>query len=308
MATFGELIHGRKPHVAPFISTDPIAELKKLIQGEIGAFPEITNLSDLYQKYMMGALDQAIPGFTDLFKTGGEDTQALLSQAKPLIEGQLPPDVMDKVFRQSAFQNLGSGLLGSPMGGANSARNLGLTSLDLMKQGAGMLESGTNAAQRWAQIASGTILPPSQQLYSPDWFANFMAQQNQLKMAHNQFRENIAAQPDPAWADRAKLFASIVGMVGGGMGGGMNPTGYSQQYFAGQGGQGQGGPTMGPGYDSGKNVIGPPGQANFGTPENTNMGFLQNFMNSYNSTSPTNTGTGAGGMFGNWLGGIFNQG
>lgn len=313
MATFGELIHGRKPDVAAFRPTDPIEELKKLLSGEIGAFPQITQLSDLYQKYMMGALDQAVPGFTDLLKTGGKDTQSVLDRAGQFLTGELPPDVMSKVFRQSAFQNLGSGLLGSAAGSANQARNLGLTSLDLMKQGAGMLETGTNAAQRWAQIASGTILPPSQQLYSPDWFSNFMATQNQLKQATQQMRYNVAAAPDPAWADRAKLFASIVGMAaGGGMGGGgMNPTGAYAQNF--------GGMNVGQGYNFGgqggtgdfKGIIGPPGQANFGQPQNTymgNPGFGQNFMNSFNSTDPNNTGQGIGGMFGNWLGGIFNAG
>src|SRR4029077_14129898 len=203
--TFGEKIHGMKPEVADFIPTDPIEQLKKMLAGETGAFPQITGLSDLYQKYMMSALGQGLPGFSARFKTGGADTQSLLNRAGQFLTGELPPDVMSQVFRQSAFQNLGSVLLVSPGGAASQARQLGLSSLDLMKQGAGMLESGTNAAQRWAQIASGTILNPSQQLYSPDWFSNFMATQIQLKQATKQLKYNTAAAPDPAWADRAKL-------------------------------------------------------------------------------------------------------
>jgi len=50
-----------------------------------------------------------------------------------------------------------------------------------------------------------------------------------------------------------------------------------------------------------------PATANFGQPGN-NQGFLSNFWNSYNSTNPNNTGIGAGGALGNWLGGIFNAG
>jgi hypothetical protein len=303
MATFGELIHGRKPDVAPFIPTDPMAELQKLLSGEITDFPQITQLSDLYQKYMMGALDQAIPGFTDSMKTGGADTQALLGRAGQFLTGNLPPDVMAKTFRDSAFQNLGSGLMGSPAGGANAARNLGLTSLDVMKQGAGFLDAGTNAAQRWAQIASGTILPPSQQLYSPEWFTNFMAQQNQAKQNTQQFRYNVAAQPDPAWADRAKLFASITGSFAGAQGAGNSMNTYSQLY--GGGGAGGSGPTnwgsnmgQGTGAGGGYPGVGPQGQANFGT----------NFSNAWSSPDPNYQTQGVGGALGGYLGGIFNQG
>jgi hypothetical protein len=304
MATFGELIHGRKPEIADFRPTDPIEELKKLLAGETGAFPEITGLSDLYQKYMLGALDQAVPGFTGLLKTGGADTQTLLDKAGQFLTGELPPDVMSQVFRQSAFQNLGSGLIGSPGGSANQARQLGLTSLDLTKQGAGLLETGTNAAQRWAQIASGTILNPAQQLYSPDWFANFMATQNQLKQATQQLRYNTEAAPDPAWADRAKLFASITGSFAGAQGAGNSMNTYSST-FGGGGGQ-FGGAGAGAGW-GGKNTVGS-GQVNFGQPDNTNQGFLQNFSNAWKSPDPNYQTQGVGGNLGGWLGGIFNAG
>jgi len=317
MATFGELIHGRKPDVAPFIPTDPMEELQKMLSGEIGDWGQITDLSNLYQQYMLGALDTAVPGFTGLLKTGAAGTQDELTRARQFLSGELPPDIMSNVFRQSAFQNLGSGLYGSPAGGANQARQLGLSSLDLIKQGAGLLDEGTNASQRWAQIASGTILPPSQQLYSPEWFTNFMAQQNQLRQATKQFRYNVAAQPDPAWADRAKLFASIVGMAaGGGMGGGgLNPTGsYAQNMAALNAGGGaanwSGNVAQGAGYPAGTGWggVGPQGQAYFGQAGNTNPGFFGNFSNAWQSTDPNYQTQGAGGALGGWLGGIFNQG
>jgi hypothetical protein len=308
--TFGEKIHGMKPEVADFIPTDPIEQLKKMLAGETGAFPQITGLSDLYQKYMMSALDQAIPGFSDLFKTGGEDTQALLGRAGQFLTGDLPPDVMSDVFRQSAFQNIGSGLWGSPGGSANQARQLGISKLDLINKGAGLLESGTNAAQRWAQIASGTILNPAQQLYSPDWFSNFMATQNQLRQATKQLKYNTAAAPDPAWADRAKLFATLTGSFAGAQGAGNSMNSFGQNFSgmgAGMGGAAgaMGGPSGMMAGMYGGGTLGQ-GQANFGQPQN--QGFLQNFWNSYNSTDPTNKGVGIGGGIGNWLGGIFNAG
>lgn len=221
MASLSALIHGTKPQVAPFEPTDPIAELQKLLSGEVSSWDDITKIGNLYQDYMQSAYEKEIPGFADILRQGGADTASLLSEAAPLIKGELPPDVLNQVFRQSAFENLGSGLLGSPAGGANQARQLGLTSLEAMNQGANLLTAGGNAAQRWQGIASGMILPPTANMYSPQWFSQFMAEQNAARQATQQYKYNVAAAPDPAWADRAKLLATYGGMaLGGGIGGG----------------------------------------------------------------------------------------
>lgn len=214
-------VFGQKPQVAPFEPTDPLKELGSLLGGEIKDWPQIEQLSNLYQTYMMGALNEAIPGFSDILKAGGTDTEALLTQAEPLIKGEIPPDVAQSVMRSAAFQSLGSGTMGSPMAGALTARDLGVTSLDLMSQGANLLGAGGNAAQRWAQIASGTILPPSSQLYSPEWFSTFMAQQRAAKQATQQLRYNVAAAPDPAAAGISGTIMNLLGAyLGHGMGGG----------------------------------------------------------------------------------------
>ena len=219
--TFPELIHGKKPEVAPFLPTDPLEELRKLLSGEIKDWPQITELSNLFQTYMMGALDKAIPGFSDILKTGGEDTQAILDSAQPLIQGEVPEDVAKQVFRTAAFQSLGAGTLGGPMGSALAARNLGLTSLDLMKQGTDMATAGTNAAQRWQQIAMGTILDPSKQLYSPEWFSTFMAGQRAAKQATKQFKNNVDAAPDPVVSGISGTIMNLLGAyLGAGRGGG----------------------------------------------------------------------------------------
>jgi len=225
MAGFLDQVFGSVPTAAPFIPTDPMMELSTLLSGEIKDWSQITNISDLYQKYMLSALDEAIPGFTDILKQGGTDTSALLKSALPLEEGKIPPDVAAAVARSAAFQSLGAGTVGGPMGAALAARDFGLTSLDLMNQGANLLGQGTNAAQRWSQIAGGTILPPSQSMYSPEFFLNFMQQQNQMRQAQDQLQRNLAAAPDPAlqalnqWVEQ--VGGTVVGSyLGGGMGGG----------------------------------------------------------------------------------------
>lgn len=223
--SFLDDVFGAKPNVPNLQPTDPLAELGTLLGGEIKDWPQIEQLSSLYQNYMLGALDEAVPGFSDILKTGGQDAESLLQQAAPLIQGQLPPDVQAQVERSAAFQSLGSGTAGSPMGSALTARDLGLTSLDLMNQGANLATAGGNAAQRWAGIAQGTILSPSQSLYSPEWFSTFMAQQRASQQAIAQQKANVAAAPSPAlqalnqWVEQ--VGGSIVSSyAGGGMGGG----------------------------------------------------------------------------------------
>jgi hypothetical protein len=255
MANISALIHGEKPHVAGFIPTDPIAMLRQLLGGEIQDWPQITQIGDFYQQYMQNAIGREIPNFSQILQQGGVDTQATLAAALPLIQGQIPPDVARQVMERSAFTSLGAGSLGGPMGTAFSARQLGLTSLDLMNQGANLAASGGNAAQRWQQMAMGTIMPPSSQMYSPEWFSTFNAQQNAARQATQQMRFNVAAAPDPAWADRAKMFANLTGMAAGsGNLGGSIGSSYGASF--GQGGAG--------GMAGGMGISGGMGQGAFG--------------------------------------------
>jgi hypothetical protein len=274
MANLSEMIHGRKPDIAPFKSTDPIEMLHKLLAGEATNWPDISKLGSLYQAYMLSNLENVVPGFSDMLKQGGIDTEMLLKSVEPLVQGQIPQDLSDEVMRHAAFTSLGAGTLGGPMGMALSARDLGLTGLDVMKQGAGLLDSGTNAAQRWQQIASGTILPPSSQLYSPEWFAEFDAKQKAAAQATKQLKFNRDAAPDPAMAQRAAMLASLLGS------------------FAGPGGS-----SMGSAISSGVNGVNY-GGTNQGQQYNTqaNPGFLSNIGTAYSGGQSTGIG--------GWLGSV----
>lgn len=169
----------------------------------------------------MGAYENAIPGFADILSQGGADTLSLLQEAKPLIEGEIPDDVKSQVLRSSAFQSLMGGTAGSSMASALQARDLGLTSIDLMNKGANLLTAGGNSAQRWASLAQGTILPPTASMYSPAWFAQFQAEQNAAKQATKQFKYNVDAAPDPAWAGITGTAMNLLGAyLGAGRGGG----------------------------------------------------------------------------------------
>lgn len=273
--------------------------LNKLLSGEIKDWPQIQALGNLYQDYMVGGIEKLFPNFSDILSQGGIDTQNLLESAEPLTRGEIPDDVKSAVLRSGAFQNLMGGG-GDAFLGSLQARDLGQTSLDLMKQGASLLGEAGNAAQRWSGLASGTMMNPGSQLYSPEWFSNFMAGQNAAKQATQQMKFNVDAAPDPAWADRAKLFANIVGMAAGGMGGGAGnaATGSYASNFGGMMGGGGGGDGMS--YNQFAMNSGFPQQNNFGYGQNLNPGFASNFSTAAAGGPPQGVG--------GWFGSFFNQG
>lgn len=257
--SFLDQVFGRKPDVPALQPTDPLAELSTLLGGEIKDWPQIEEISNLYQQYMLGALNEAVPGFSDILKQGSADTQSILSEAAPLIKGELPEDVKSQVLRSGAFQGLMSG--GGPQFTQSlQARDLGLTSLNLMNQGAQLATEGGNAAQRWASIAGGTIMSPSQSMYSPAWFTDFIAKQRASQQAIAQQRANVAAAPSPAlqalnqWVEQVggSVIASYAGGGMGGMGGGKGSN-YATTYNAGSylGGSGMPPDVSTPGYYSG---------------------------------------------------------
>lgn len=221
--TFPEMIHGKKPEVAPFIPTDPLEELRKLLEGEIKDYPSISKLGELFQEDIFSKLSAAGLDLRSLIGLGGENVEQAQKNALALQKGQLPPEDIAAIQRNSAFQSLGSGLMGSQMAGANSLRNLGIGVLQGQEKGAALASEAGNAAQRWQQIAMGTVLPPSSQLYSPDWFTQFMAQQRAAKQATKQFKYNVAAAPDPVVSGIAGTVMNLVGAyLGAGRGGGGN--------------------------------------------------------------------------------------
>jgi hypothetical protein len=110
--------------------------------------------------------------------------------------------------------------MGGAMGAANWARNLGLTSLDMISKGAGLMGQAGNAAQQWAGIAQGTTLPATSFLVTPqEQFA--ATTQNRLQSQRvEQQKLNIQAARDPIAGGLSDLVAYLTGQYLGSLGGG----------------------------------------------------------------------------------------
>ena len=98
--------------------------------------------NQLNAKYQ-SAFAAAMPGYQQNMAIANKLTTTYL-------KGQLPPDVVDQVYRGAAAKGFTSGLFGGGIGRNIVARDLGLTSLQLQA-------SGANLLQQTAQIASQVV-------------------------------------------------------------------------------------------------------------------------------------------------------
>lgn len=194
-----DAVFGGKPEVAEFVPVDLAAEQARAVGGNIGNLAEIDKL-----------LEAILPGYREMLTQGSKNTLALL-------HGEIPGDVQEKVRRDSAYQSLIGGYAGSGMAKALTARDFGLTSLDLMNR-------GENAAQNWSRMATGTAAPF---MITPGQQAEVTAANNMGLQNTRQFQFNVDAAPDPAAAAKYAINSAIgmklldfgMGAAGGAMGG-----------------------------------------------------------------------------------------
>lgn len=176
-----DAVFGTKPLVAPFTPVDLAAEQARAVGGNITNMAEIDRL-----------LESILPGYREMLTQGSKNTLSML-------HGEVPGDLQDKVRRNSAYQSLIGGYSGSGMSKALTARDFGLTSLDMMRE-------GTNTAQLWSKMATGTVAPfmvnTAQQ--AEVTAANNLGLQNQL-----QYQFNVNAAPDPAAAAKYAINSAI---------------------------------------------------------------------------------------------------
>jgi hypothetical protein len=223
MASFLDEIFGSKPATAPYVPTQLPPEQIKTLKANIAAFPDINQLGSLYEQYMLNEMGTAIPDFSNILASGGQLTEDMINQAASLVSGQVPQDVQDQIMRSDAFTSMLSG--GGPAFDRSlTARDLGLTSLNLIQQGGQLAGEAGNAAQRWAGLASGMIMSPSGMMITPLQMATFDMQNRLYEQATQQTRNNIAAAPNPGlqalnqWVEQ--IGGTLIGAsLGGGMGG-----------------------------------------------------------------------------------------
>lgn len=204
MGLFGTLIEGamggfpKKPTVPNAPTVSPQGAQQQATTGNLAALPGLEDLAGQLNTFNQGQRTKAlvgnIPGYQGVSQAAGDLLQAQL-------RGQISPDVASAVQRASNAKAFAGGFGGSGMADNLTARDLGLTSLDIQRQGQAALPSylntmfGIGVAPQWNPAQD--FITPTQQIGAEQWNA-----QNQFQ--RDWLANQLASMPDPFKAAIAK--------------------------------------------------------------------------------------------------------
>jgi hypothetical protein len=231
----GLLAAGKKPKVPAFKPIDFQAEQKQAIQQNIEALQPATELAQkttaAEQSQLEAQLRRAIPGYDQLISQAGKNIGSAL-------RGELSPEVSAQVQRSTAGRALAGGFgAGSGFGRSLTARDLGLTSMQLQNQG---LAQAQNFIQQ--QRTMGMVQPfsISSMFITPAQRVNALQNQQAAQYNRDMTAAQVAAMPDPRMAAIGGGLQSMGGVIGGSMfqsgmagrmGGGGSSTSFAPSYM-----------------------------------------------------------------------------
>lgn len=227
---------GKKPEIPAWEAIDPAASQKKSITSNLQNFAEATALASKTNRFNQDELDalieRALPGGSAAIK------QNIMAE----LNGQLPPDVVAAIQRNTAQQASAGGFSDSQFSRALTARDIGLTSLQLTQK-------GLDSAQRWLAQSVAPVMDVSRMFFTPQQILSFDVDQQSKKFNRDLLANQVAAAPDPDMVQIAqgfdnffKTWSSIgTSMAGKGMGGGMGGGGDDSSDDGGDGNYGFGG-------------------------------------------------------------------
>ena len=206
----GLLSKGSKPKVPAFKPIDFEAEQKQAIQQNIAALQPATELAQkttaAEQSQLESQLRRAIPGYDQLVKQAGANIGSAL-------RGEISPEVSAQVQRSTAGRALSGGFgAGSGFGRALTARDLGLTAMQLQNQG---LAQAQNFIQQ--QRAFGMVQPfsVSSMFITPAQRIGAIQEQQSRIYGRDLTAAQVAAAPSPMQQAAQTAITNFGGVAGG---------------------------------------------------------------------------------------------
>ena len=206
----GLLSKGSKPKIPELKPIDFAAEQRQAIQQNIASLEPATELAQkttaAEQSQLEAQLRRAIPGYDQLVKQAGANIGAAL-------RGEISPEVSAQVQRSTAGRALSGGFgAGSGFGRALTARDLGLTGMQLQNQG---LAQAQNFIQQQRAFGMTQPFSVSSMFITPAQRVGVMQQQQQAQYNRNLQAAQVAAMPDPTMAAIGSAISSAGGFAGG---------------------------------------------------------------------------------------------
>jgi hypothetical protein len=224
MSSFVDQIFGKKPNVPAWNDVSLTDSQTKAVSANQAALPDIEKLAagvnTFNQDQVTKLLNSAIPGWSSMTEQAGRNVASEL-------RGEIPADVSWAIQSSDAARALTGGFGGSGLAGNMFARDLGLTSLDLMQRGESSLES-------WGKMVESVYGPGqfnvSSMFITPQDQFQATFENQQMQWGQQWLQSQVDAMPDPllhAVDSTLKSFMqSYLGSLGGGkMGGGASAGG-----------------------------------------------------------------------------------
>ena len=205
---------GKKVKVPEFKKVNTEKEQEASIKQNIASLQSGSELArkttESEQTLLESQLRRSIPGYDKLIAQAGSNIGASL-------RGEISPEVSAQVQRSTAGRALSGGFGGaSGMGRSLTARDLGLTGMQIQNQG---LQQAQGFIQQQRTMGMAQPFSVSSMFISPTQRINLSLQENQFQFNRDMAAAQVAAQPDPMMAAIGGSLSNIGGMAfGSGMG------------------------------------------------------------------------------------------
>jgi hypothetical protein len=206
----GGLFGGKKPKVPELKPIDFAAEQRQAIQQNIAALQPATELAQkttaAEQSQLETQLRRAIPGYDQLVSQAGQNIAASL-------RGEISPEVSAQIQRSTAGRALSGGFgAGSGFGRALTARDLGLTGMQIQNQGLAQAQNFIQQQRTFGMVQPFSV---SSMFITPAQRIGAIQQQNQLQYGRDLTAAQVAAAPSPMQQAAQTAFTNFGGVAGG---------------------------------------------------------------------------------------------
>lgn len=209
-------IFGSKPSVPPWQNITlggQSGQQGLAIGNNLQVLPQAEQLAkgvtSFNQSQLTDMLNQIMPGWSGNVATASKNISDELS-------GKLPTDVIQQIQSSDAAQALTGGFGGTGLAGNLTARDLGITSLNLMQQGQSSLESWSQAIDRMFAPEQFDV---SSMFVSPQQEFTATMQNQEMNWSQSWLSNQVSAMPDPTLSGLWTSFNNLVDSFASGAGG-----------------------------------------------------------------------------------------
>lgn len=187
MGGYFSSVFGSKPKVPEWKPLNIDKEQKDTVTGNLEALGEAETLGSRVNTFNQQELERlygmALPSYDKI-------KESVSKSLGDLSAGKIPDDVASEVLRRAAGRSYAGGFGGTGLSRNLQARDLGLTSLDLMDRGLG-------ATQRWLSTATAPRFDVTSMFLTPSQRIPIAAEERNLQWQYEYLKNQIKAMPDP---------------------------------------------------------------------------------------------------------------